>query len=378
MRLLLAFDSFKGSLASPEVGEAFAAAWHALSPSDDIRLLSIADGGEGTVDAVVESCGGEYRSIMAHDPLGRSITARYGVVDVDGQRSAVVECASASGLTLIPAEERDAERATSYGTGEVIADAMAYGCRRIYVGLGGSATTDGGMGMLRALGYKFYDADGNELSGRGNDLINVSRIDASCRNRLLSDVEFIVATDVDNPLYGADGAAYIFAPQKGADTAAVQRLDAGLRHYAEVVAEVVGGDLATSCGAGAAGGMGFALMAMVGAKRCRGIDMVLDIEQFDDYATQSDLIITGEGSLDSQTLRGKAPYGVLQRAMRHGVKAIAIGGRVEDHDVLLAAGFDALYTITPEGMPLREAMRSDVAKENVRRIASHIHSQYRS
>lgn len=374
MRILLAFDSFKGSLSSEDVGEAFAAGWQSVRPDDSIDIVPIADGGEGTMEAMSKALGGKLCNALVSDPLGRSVEAAYGYVESEGV--AIVDTASASGLTLLSSSERNPLLATSYGTGEIIAAAIRRGCRRIYLGLGGSATNDGGMGLLRALGYRFYDASGEELMGCGRDLSRVSRIDASQRMSGLNDVTFIVASDVDNPLYGERGAAYVYGRQKGGDDDAISLLDAGLRNYALAVEAYTGHDFAHFAGAGAAGGIGFALVALLGATLRSGIDTLLDMLHFDERVASCDLVVTGEGRIDRQTLMGKAPSGVLRRATQQGRVAIAVGGGVAWCDELRDGGFAAIYAATPEGQPLEEAMRSDIAKENVRRIASHIAQSY--
>lgn len=373
-RITIAFDSFKGSLSSHDAGLAFAEGWRSQMPDAEFQHFVVADGGEGTTEALVEAMAGEYRSVKVHDPLGRVIAVSYGVVD-DGA-TAIVDVATASGLTLLTAEERNPMVASSYGTGELIAMAIAGGARRIYVGLGGSATNDGGMGMLRALGYRFYDSDDAELLGMGADLLRVERIDDSDVHTMLSATEIIVAADVDNPLYGRRGAAHIYAPQKGADAAMVEALDCGLCRFAEVVARHTGYDMAEASGAGAAGGLGFAFMALLGARIERGVERVLDIQHFDRRVVGSELVVTGEGCIDAQTLMGKAPWGVLQRAKRYAIPAIAVGGLVMMCEELQSSDFEAIYCAKPEDMPLSEAMLPERAKENMRRIAAHIARNY--
>lgn len=370
MRLLLAFDSFKGSLSAADVSQSFAEGWRARRSDDHIDILPIADGGEGTMAAMSAALGGSLCRVDVSDPLGRSVEASYAYVENEGV--AIVDTASASGLTLLDDAERNPLITTSYGTGELIAAAIRRGCRRVYMGLGGSATNDGGMGLLRALGYRFYDADGAELMGRGEELVRVSRVDASQRIAELDGVEFVVASDVDNPLYGERGAACVYAGQKGADDAAIALLDRGLRHYASVVEAFVGADFSQVAGAGAAGGLGFAFIALLGASLRSGIDTLLDMLHFDKRVRHCDIVVTGEGRIDHQTLMGKAPSGVLRRAAAHAVRCIAVGGGVKWCDELREGGFAAIYASTPDNQPLEEAMLEEVAKENVRRIASHI------
>ena len=373
-RITIAFDSFKGSLSSHDVGVAFAEGWRSQMPETEFQHFVVADGGEGTTEALVEAMAGEYRRVVVHDPLGRSVEAVYGVVD-DGA-TAIIDVATASGLTLLTAEERNPMVASSYGTGELMAKAVESGCRRIYVGLGGSATNDGGIGMLRALGYRFYDAEGVELDGIGADLLRVERIDESRVGTTLRDTEIVVAADVDNPLYGRRGAAYVYAPQKGADAVMVEALDCGLRRFAEVVARHTGCDKSGASGAGAAGGLGFAFIALLRARIERGVERVLDIQRFDSRIAGSDLVVTGEGRIDAQTVMGKAPWGVLQRAKRYAIPTIAVGGSVMMCEELQSSDFEAIYCAKPEDMPLSEAMLPERAKENMRRIAAHIARNY--
>ena len=369
-RITIAIDSFKGSLSSCEVADAFALGWSSVMPESEVRKVSIADGGEGTVDALVETLCGEYIDVEVLDPLGRAITARYGVVD--NGKTAVMEMSAASGLPLLAPEERNPLKTSTFGTGEMIADALQRGCRKFLIGIGGSATNDGGLGMMRALGFKLLDREGCELFGDGASLEQLSEIDASGVMKELSDAEFIVACDVNNPLYGERGAAYVYAPQKGADEAMVKRLDAGLRNYARVVESFSGEKVADMPGAGAAGGLGVGFKAMLGARLERGIDMVLGAMHFDQIIEGSDLVVTGEGRLDRQTVMGKAPSGVLQAASSQGIPTIAIGGAVAWCEELAESGFAALLPIVAGPTSLEVAMQRDVATENVRRTAVQI------
>ena len=369
-RITVAVDSFKGSLSSREVADAFEQGWKSVLPDCEVRKVSIADGGEGTVDALVETLNGESIEIEVSDPLGRPIKARYGVID--GGATAVMEMSAASGLPLLAPEERNPLFTSTYGTGEMIADALRRGARKFLVGIGGSATNDGGMGMLRALGFKFLDAEGYELDGSGATLERVVKIDNTAAMAELSESEFIVACDVNNPLYGENGAAWVYAPQKGADRAMVERLDAGLRNYAHAIEQFNGAKVAEMAGAGAAGGLGAGFKALLGAHLERGIDMVLGAMNFDAIIEGCDLVITGEGRLDRQTVMGKAPSGVLQRAQAQGIPTIAIGGAVAWCEELAASDFTALVPITAGPITLDEAMQSDVATANVIRTATQI------
>ena len=375
MKIVAASDSFKGSLTSAEVADSIEKGVYDADPFAEVVKVAVGDGGEGTMDALLETMGGRKIRLYVQDPLGRSHEAEYAVLN-DGL-TAVVEMSSASGLTLLSPEERNPMRTSTYGTGQMIADALDRGCRRFLIGIGGSATNDGGMGMLCALGYRFLDAEDNELPGTGASLADVFSIDDSGVLHGVHDSEFIVACDVDSPLYGPKGAAYVFAPQKGADPEMVRSLDEGLRHYAEVVSS----SAATVPGAGAAGGLGYAFVTFLGARLRRGADKVLDALCFDKIIEGADLVITGEGRLDSQTLAGKTPYAVLQRACKQGIPVIAVAGSVASDDEAICylsgnqsdeCGFRGIYQVTPSGMPLSDAMLPSTAAANIRRTVSSV------
>lgn len=396
MKIVIASDSFKGSLASIEVAQSIEMGILDVFPSCDVVKVAVADGGEGTMDALCQSLGGKVVRIPVEDPIGRTINASYVILE-DGN-TAVLEMSSASGLTLLTTAERNPMLTSTYGTGQLIDDAIGRGCRRFLVGIGGSATNDAGMGMLTALGYRFLDAEGNELPGAGASLSKVCGIDCSGVSQAVRDSEFIVACDVDSPLYGPDGAAYVFAPQKGADPEMVRALDDGLRHFAEVTAMYMNSsenrlsanlekkegyllvkgnviqDMSSMSGAGAAGGLGYAFVAFFGARLQRGVDMVLDAVGFDSIIEGADLVITGEGRIDAQTLTGKTPYGVLQRASRQNIPVIALAGSVALDD---SSGFTAIRQITPPDMQLSEAMLPAVASANLRRTISALLQQSR-
>ena len=396
MKIVIASDSFKGSLSSIEVAESVEKGILDVLPSCNVVKVAVADGGEGTKEALCQTLGGKTVEIPVEDPIGRTINASYVILE-DGI-TAVLEMSAASGLTLLTPSERNPMRTSTYGTGQLIADALGRGCRRFLTGIGGSATNDGGMGMLEALGYRFLDDDGNELSGIGASLSKVCRIDDSRVMQAVRELEFIVACDVDSPLYGPDGAAYVFAPQKGADPEMVRALDDGLRHFAEVTAMYMNSsengssanldkkdgcllfnrnviqDMSSMPGAGAAGGLGYAFVTFLGARLKRGVDMVLDAIGFDKMIEGADLVITGEGRIDAQTLTGKTPYGVLQRASRQNIPVIALAGSVALDD---SAGFAAITRITPPDMRLSEAMLPAVASANLRRTISALLQQLR-
>lgn len=373
-KITIAVDSFKGSLSARDVAAAVGEGVRRVCPQCEVCSLSIADGGEGTAEALIESLGGEWVTISASNPLGRPIEVKYGTID--GGESAVVEMAAASGLPLLRPEERNPMLTTTLGTGEMIADAVRRGCRRFLVAIGGSATNDCGIGMLHALGYRFVDDNGQELYPSGEALEKIARIDDSGVLPQLAECEFVVACDVTNPLYGPNGAAHVYAPQKGATPQMVEQLDCGLRNFARVVKEYNGCDVALLEGAGAAGGLGAGFVGILGAKLQRGIDMVLGALRFEQVMRGSDLVFTGEGCVDFQTVMGKAPSGVLKVATAQGVPVVAIGGCVRWCDELRNSDFADIVAATPEGMPLEEAMLREVAMANVSRAAEKIAAEW--
>lgn len=320
------------------------------------------------LSVLVRATSGRLIPVEVHDPLMRPIQARYGVLG-DGE-TAVIEMAEASGLPLLTEQERNPMLTTSFGTGELIRHALRSGYRKLLVGIGGSATCDGGMGMLQALGLRFYDGSGKELRQGGAVMEQVVRVDSRQRERALEEAQITVACDVQNPFCGAEGAAFVFAPQKGATPEQVVRLDKGLRHWAEVVFQTTGKDIRLLPGAGAAGGMGGALHAFLHASLQPGIELLLDTVHFEEELANADLVITGEGRADRQTLMGKVPAGVLHRALSQGVKTVLLAGQIDDTQLLLNAGFTRLLPVTPQDMPLGEALRPETARENIRRAVN--------
>lgn len=363
-KIVVASDSFKGSLSSLEVADAAAKAINECMPGCRVEKVEVADGGEGTMEALHRTLGGVKVAVEVCDPLGRAITASY-VKLADGV-TAVLEMAVASGLPLLAPQERNPMKTSTYGTGQLIADALRKGCRKFLIGIGGSATNDAGMGMLEALGVRFLDVEGNLLHGSGESLEKVEDIDLSGVCAALAESEFIIACDVDAPLYGPKGAACVFAPQKGADAEMVTMLNDGLEHFSSVIRRVTGKDVSDIPGAGAAGGLGGGFVAFLPARLERGIEMVLDAISFDERIRGASLIITGEGRVDFQTLTGKTPYGILKRARRQGIPVVAIGGSVAlDEIEALEAGFAGVYAVTPSDMPLEEAMKPETAVRNI-------------
>ena len=372
-KIVVAFDSFKGSLSSAEAAEAFITGVRDVDPAVECCVVAIADGGEGMAEAIVAGVGGKMIAATAHDPLGREIEASYGLIN--GGDTAIVPISSASGLTLLSSNERNPLYATTYGTGELILDAVGRGCKNIVMGLGGSATNDGGSGLLRALGYRFLDAHGMELVDTIDILERVDRV-VSPERSLIEGVKISVAVDVDNPLCGERGASFVYGGQKGASESVIERLDIAMRHYADVIARWRGEDIANKAGMGAAGGAGFAFGAVLEAMPTSGIELILGIVDFDNIIADASLVVTGEGRIDRQTIMGKAPAGVLRHAKRVGVPCIAVGGGVQWCDELRASDFDAIYATTPEGMPIAEAMKKKVATSNLRNVATSIFSEF--
>ncbi len=334
-------------------------------PECEVEKAVVADGGEGTMPAIVNALRGDILTASVRDPLGRPIRADYGLVEDGDTPCAIIEMAAASGLTLLREEERNPMAASSAGTGDLIADALARGSRRLLIGIGGSATNDGGMGMLGALGFVFRDKDGNALPGCGASMARVCSIDEAVVPQAVRDAEFVVACDVDTPFCGPQGAAFTFAPQKGASAADVERLDAGMHAFAQTIWRHFHVDILSIRGGGAAGGLGGAFRVFLGARLVRGIDMVLDATSFEKKLKDACLVITGEGRIDSQTPRGKTAAGVLARCKRRGIPVIAIGGQVEPCDELLAMGFRDILPINDPSTPLHLAMQKDFAMKRI-------------
>ena len=350
MKIIVAIDSFKGCLTSAEANQAACEGMLAKKPEAEVLQVPVSDGGEGFMEAFQAAMGGEIVEVNVKDPLMRPIVAQYLI---QGE-TAVIEIAKASGLTLLKPEERNPMVATSYGTGQLVVDAVRRGSKRIIVGLGGSATSDCGIGMLRAI------IDAFAKNGNWDDV------------RELDDIRFTIATDVTNPLCGENGAAYVFGPQKFAQPKAtspelIETLDARARRFVEASAKHLGRDCQNMPGAGAAGGLGYAFLQYMNADCRSGIDLLLDTIHFDDLVQDADLVITGEGSADRQTLMGKLPFGILQRAQRHHVPAMLIAGRIADDQQLLDAGFSRVACINPPGLPLEIALQPATAKENIRK-----------
>jgi len=355
MKIVLAPDSFKESLSAREAAEAMRAGVLRAAPGTCTELVPLADGGEGTVEALVAATNGRMVRVDVRDPLGRAVSAHFGLLG-DG-RTAAVEMAAASGLALVAPQERDILRSSTFGTGQLIRACLDEGARKIIVGIGGSATNDAGCGMARALGARLLDAQGRELAGTGEDLERLDAIDAAGMDGRLAETEVLVACDVTNPLYGPDGAAYTYGPQKGAKPEEVEKLDAGLRNFARVAARDLGADVAEMPGAGAAGGLGAGLVAFAGARLASGVELVLEAAGFAEKIRGADLVITGEGKLDATTAHGKTIAGVLRVARDAHVPVVALAGAIEPRDDLPARmGLTAWFSVAPGPIDAAEAM----------------------
>ena len=355
MKIVIAPDSFKGSLTALEVADAIKAGIQRVMPEAEIDEVPMADGGEGTVQALVDATGGQIITQEVCDPLGNRIQADFGVLG-DG-KTAVIEMAAASGLPLVPEDKRNPMLTTTYGTGELIRAALDRGCRKLIVGIGGSATVDGGAGMGQALGARLLDKDGNEIPHGGGGLEHLDRIDVSQLDSRIAETTTVVACDVDNPLVGPRGGPEVYGPQKGATPEMVRKLDKYLDRYADIIKRDLGADVKEVPGAGAAGGLGAGLMAFLNAELKSGIDIVIDASGLEQHLKGADLVITGEGQIDSQTIYGKTPIGVAKAAKKLGIPVIGIGGGIsDDASVVYENGIDALMSIISYPMPLAVAM----------------------
>ncbi len=351
MKIIVAIDSFKGCLTSVEANAAACQGLMMYHPDAEVLQVPVSDGGEGWTEAFHAAIGGELVEADVFDPLMRPIKAVY----LKNDRLAVIEMAKACGLTLLKPHERNPLLATSYGTGQLIVDAVKQGCQHFIIGLGGSATSDAGKGMLEALSDAFSvpSTPGHFVAG---DL---------WKSDVFQNLQFSIATDVNNPLCGPLGAAHVFGPQKGATLEMVEKLDERAKAFAQQSAQLFGFDYADEPGAGAAGGLGYAFMQYLHANRRLGIDLLLDTIHFDDLIKNAHCVITGEGASDAQTLMGKLPYGIMQRARQQNIPTALIAGKISDKEALLDAGFSQVACINPEGLPLAEAMQKEVAKRNI-------------
>ncbi|WP_078809079.1 glycerate kinase family protein [Selenihalanaerobacter shriftii] len=369
MKVLVAPDSFKGSLTALEVAESLERGLQRAESQFEIEKLPMADGGEGTVRSLVDATDGRIVTQIVTGPLGNEVEAFFGVLG-DGD-TAVIEMAAASGLPLVHKDKRDPKKTTTYGTGELIKFALDEGCKKLIIGIGGSATNDCGVGMAQALGGEFLDKDGNNVGFGGGELENVQKLDLTDLDSRLEEVEIQVACDVDNTLYGKNGAAYIYGPQKGATPEVVKELDEGLKNIAQVIKSDLNKDVNNIPGAGAAGGLGAGLTAFLGAELKPGVDIVIEASKIEDKVKEVDMIITGEGMIDSQTIFGKTPIGVARVAKKHDRPVIGIAGSLGNGaNKVYEEGIDTLFSIVDKPMELKNAMEQ--AQELLERLGENI------
>ena len=363
MKVVVAIDSLKGSLTSMEAGMAIKAGILAAKPDAEVIVKPLADGGEGTTDALIEGLNGERIDVTVTGPLDDPVSCYYGYLKETN--TAIIEMASAAGITLT--NKKDPLHAPTYGVGEMINDAINKGCRNFIIGIGGSATNDGGIGMLKALGFEFLDENGHDAGEGGQALKKVKCILTQNKNSLLDECHFQVACDVTNPLCGKNGATYIYGPQKGVTDDIKENLDQAMAQYANVTAKYLGCDYSNAAGAGAAGGLGFALLSYLNASLTPGIDLILNAVELEKELKDADVAVTGEGRLDHQTAMGKAPIGVAKLAKKYNAKVIAFAGSVTPEATACnQAGIDAFFPIVRGITTLEEAMNPECAKTNMR------------
>lgn len=369
MKVIAAIDSFKGSMTSMEAGNAVKKGILAAKPDAEVVVNPLADGGEGTVDALIEGLGAKKIPVTVTGPLGEKVSCYYGFLEET--KSAVMEMASAAGITLVT--KKDPLRASTYGVGEMIADALKRGCKNFIIGIGGSATNDGGIGMLKALGFEFFDEDGNDVGEGAAALAKIEVIQTENKNPLLSGAKFQIACDVKNPLCGKQGATYIFGPQKGVTEEQKSKVDEAMKHYADVTKESLGCDFADCEGAGVAGGLGYAFLSYLAGELIPGVELILQATGLEEKMKNADVVVTGEGRLDAQTVMGKAPVGVAALAKKYNAKVIAFAGSVApEASVCNQAGIDAFFPIVRGVTTLEEAMKKENAMENIAATAEQV------
>jgi len=353
MKIIIAPDSFKGSLTAIEVSDAIEQGVREIFPEAEIVKIPMADGGDGTVQCLVNTTGGKILEEKVIGPLGDEVLASYGILA--DKKTAVIEMAAASGLTLVPEGKRNPLITTTYGTGQLINAALDQGCRKMIIGIGGSATNDGGAGMVQALGVKLLDQEGKEIGFGGGELKKIIRIDTKYLDKRLSDTKVLVASDVNNPLCGPKGASRVYGPQKGATPEIIEELDKSLAYFAKLVKRDLHKDIKDIPGAGAAGGLGAGLMAFLNAELRPGIEIIIEVVKLDQAIRDADLVITGEGKIDSQTIYGKAPIGVAKIAKKYKIPVMAIAPIIgEDADIVYRYGIDFLVKISEPPMSLTD------------------------
>ncbi|MBQ2120825.1 MAG: glycerate kinase [Peptococcaceae bacterium] len=370
MNIVIAMDSWKGSLSSIEAATSVSEGIRDVIPDAAIQIVPLADGGEGTVKAVLAATGGNLQTVHVKDPLGRQIQASYGILP---SGTAVIEMAAASGLTLLSEKERNPFYTSTYGTGQLILDAIQKGCRDFIIGIGGSATNDGGAGMLQALGFSLLDTSGTHVIPGAIGLGSLAEIQTAQAEPLLTQCRFRIACDVTNPLCGTNGSSAVFGPQKGASPEQIIKMDMWLEHYARLAHNINPVINANTPGAGAAGGLGFAFLAFLNASLESGISLIMNTVNLEDTICTADWVITGEGQLDAQSAMGKTPAGVAFLAKKHNVPVIALAGSItEDASLCNSYGIDAFFPVLETPCSLREAMDPQTAQQNIRRTASQI------
>ena len=371
MKIVIAIDAFKESITSLQAGEAVRSGVLAAMPEANVDVFPLADGGEGTVEAMTAVLEGQIVPIQVTSPLGEQITAQYGIIPQ--RKIAVIEIQQAAGLMMVSPEKRNPLNTTTYGVGEMIRHALDLGYREFIVGLGGSATNDGGLGMLEALGARFLDGYGLQAGPYGCDLEQVECVDLSGMDPRLQECVFELACDVSNPLCGSNGASAVYGPQKGANPQTIFQLDTALRHFAEVTQKAVGKSLAEQPGAGAAGGLGFAFMSYLGASMRPGIETIIQTVGLEEAIKDADYVVTGEGRLDAQTAMGKAPMGIAQLAKKYGKTVIALAGSVLENAVACNnVGIDSFFSVLQMPITLQEAMREEIVLKNIEMTARQI------
>lgn len=371
MKIVIAIDAFKESITSLQAGEAVRSGVLAAMPEANVDVFPLADGGEGTVEAMTAVLEGQIVPIQVTGPLGEQITAQYGIIPQ--RKIAVIEIQQAAGLMMVSPEKRNPLNTTTYGVGEMIRHALDLGYREFIVGLGGSATNDGGLGMLEALGARFLDGYGLQAGPYGCDLEQVECVDLSGMDPRLQECVFELACDVSNPLCGSNGASAVYGPQKGANPQTIFQLDTALRHFAEVTQKAVGKSLAEQPGAGAAGGLGFAFMSYLGATMRPGIETIIQTVGLEEAIKDADYVVTGEGRLDAQTAMGKAPMGIAQLAKKYGKTVIALAGSVLENAVACNnVGIDSFFSVLQMPITLQEAMREEIVLKNIEMTARQI------
>lgn len=370
MKVVIAMDSFKGSLSSIDAGSSVKEG--ILSVCDaQVIVKPLADGGEGTVDALLEGMGGNKIEIVVTGPLREKVTCSYGILDK--RQTAIIEMAAAAGINLIPKEDLNPLYTTTYGVGEMVRDAIHRGCRDFIIGIGGSATNDGGIGMLQALGYNFFDSEGKPVGTGGKEAARITDISTKDALPELKECHFMIACDVTNPLYGPHGASQVFGPQKGATPEIVEVLDNGLEHFSQVVKRILGKDTAGVPGTGAAGGLGYAFLTFLNATLESGIGIIIRETGLEEEIKNADFVITGEGQLDFQTAMGKAPVGVAKLAKKYGKKVLAFAGSTTKNAYKCnEEGIDAYFSILQCPMTVKEAMEYDTARENLISTAAQV------